>query len=151
MGARRAAERLATCITRESGMNKAPLRSDRAKSIARWENEGGAGRSPSEDERDAGKARAENDVCTSERPLDERKSKVIPTTAMARPPDTVSFTSSQYGKIRASHPPPAATNSSVVPGRIDHPAEGIYSVNTDSTHKAQYGRYRRIPTATLRV
>jgi hypothetical protein len=40
-------------------MKKLPPRPERAKSIARWENEGGAGKSPPKEDRDAGGARDE--------------------------------------------------------------------------------------------
>ena len=42
-------------------MKKAPPRPERAQPIARWENEGGAGKSPSVEGRDAGEARAKHE------------------------------------------------------------------------------------------
>lgn len=42
-------------------MKKAPLRPDRSKSVARWENEGGAGTSPPKEERGADGTRDEKE------------------------------------------------------------------------------------------
>jgi len=42
-------------------MKKAPLSPAQTKSIARWEGEGGAPKSPAEEERDEGEARAETE------------------------------------------------------------------------------------------